>query len=236
MHWVACHDNRVLSLACFCYFSCPFSDLAVHVYQSCVCVQAWTIPLQVITAALVVFGPEAPTTHDEMGRVAGAACNAARAQLEEDDSLRAGLTKLLLVGVSAAVVWGGVWATCVWQLGTTHSLGGWLLAALLLVWRAALWVWRLLVWRPPSWYPAQVSERVSLTLKGAGAELRQVSDRVWLASWWHKTVTAVRGCLILSEVTWEHNSGGECVRTQQQCCVEVSCTSGCHTPFVTFAL
>mgnify|MGYP001806804730 CR=1 FL=1 len=74
--------------------------------------------------------------------------------LEDNDSLRAGLTKLLLAGISAAVVW-RAW---VWQLGS-HSLGGWLLGVpLLLVWRAAVWMWELLLWRPPAWYPVQVRD------------------------------------------------------------------------------
>jgi hypothetical protein len=80
---------------------------------------------------------------------------ALRTELTDNDSLKAGLTKLLLAGSSAALAWGVVWVTCVWQLGS-HSLGGWVLSVLLLAWRVVVWLWRLLVWRPPSWYPVQV--------------------------------------------------------------------------------
>jgi hypothetical protein len=78
-------------------------------------------------------------------------------KLQDNDSLEAGLTKLLLAGVSAVFVLGMVWVTCVWQLGS-HSLGGWVVAALLLVWRLVVWLWSLVLWKPPSWYPAQVRE------------------------------------------------------------------------------
>lgn len=92
-------------------------------------------------------------------------------QLEDNDSLRAGATKLLLAAVSAAVLAGLLWLTCGLQLGA-HSLGGWALAALLLVWqllvwpplllvwRLVVWVWRLVVWEPPAWYPVQVRGRI----------------------------------------------------------------------------
>jgi hypothetical protein len=76
-------------------------------------------------------------------------------KLKDNDSLVAGLTKLLLAGISALVVWGGLRVTCAWQLGS-HSLGGWVLEVLLLVWRATVWLWGLVVWRPSSWYPVQV--------------------------------------------------------------------------------
>jgi hypothetical protein len=78
---------------------------------------------------------------------------ALREELQDNDSLEAGLTKLLLAGGSAALVWGVVWVA--WQLGS-HSLGGWVLVVPLLVWRVVVWVWRLVLWRPPSWYPLQV--------------------------------------------------------------------------------
>ncbi len=91
-----------------------------------------------------------------MKHVVWAAVEAALLGLEDDDSLRGGLTKLLLVGFSAAVAWGAVWVTCVAQFGSAHSLAGWMLPALLAVWRLVVWVWELLLWRPPAWDPVQV--------------------------------------------------------------------------------
>jgi hypothetical protein len=94
---------------------------------------------------------------------------ALRNKLEDSDRLEAGLTKLLLAGISAVVVWGVVYPTCVWQLGS-HSLGGWVLEVLLFVWRVVVLLLGTVLWRPPSWYPLQV--------RGYGCRERMGTDAV----------------------------------------------------------
>jgi hypothetical protein len=80
---------------------------------------------------------------------------ALRNKLQDNESLSAGLTKLLLAGFSAGFVSSVVYTSFVWQLGS-HSLGGWVLVLLLPVWRVVEWLWKLVLWKPPSWYPVQV--------------------------------------------------------------------------------
>lgn len=80
---------------------------------------------------------------------------ALRNKLQDNESLSAGLTKLLLAAISTAFVSSVVYTTFVWQLGS-RSLGGWVLEVVLLAWRVVEWPWKLLVWKPPSWYPLQV--------------------------------------------------------------------------------
>jgi hypothetical protein len=100
-------------------------------------------------------GCSSDATSSEIEAFANAECVRERELLQDNDSLEAGLAKLMLAAVSAACVWGVVWVTCVYQLGS-HSLGGWVLEVLLVAWRVVVWLWRFLLWRPPAWYPVQV--------------------------------------------------------------------------------
>lgn len=78
------------------------------------------------------------------------------------DDLAPSLIKLALASLSGTAVYGVLWLTCQVPLGG-HSLEGWLLLVLLLVWqlvvmlwRVVVWVWDLVVWDSPAWYPLQV--------------------------------------------------------------------------------
>ena len=120
------------------------------------CAQAWRLPLALILpfmaddtdGSAADVGADSPTGAESEAEVkAKAVAKYSRAvgQLKDNDSLRAAVIKLLLAAVSAAVLAGLLWLTCGLQLGA-HSLGGWVLAALLLAWRLVVWVWRLVVW------------------------------------------------------------------------------------------
>jgi hypothetical protein len=128
-------------------------------------VQAWVAPLYFLTFVRVQQKPE--VWEVEGPAFARAEFSRALYKLEHNDSLSAGLTKLLLAAISAVFVWGVVTITGVGQLG------GSMLAMLVLVWRVVVWLWRLLVWQPPSWYPVQV--------RGGGTEQDRIGqDWNWM--------------------------------------------------------
>lgn len=112
-----------------------------------VVLQAWMAPISIAGGFDSCMGVPGSTIREWKQELSEASA----------DELRPGIFKLGLASVSAAVVYGLVWLTCLAQLGG-HSLAGWLLVGLLVVWRAVIWVWDLVLWDPPAGYPLQVGE------------------------------------------------------------------------------